>query len=290
MTSLESLARIAFAETSDPGAYVPRAATEAALASIRAWGESDAVGSSVAALIGTPGLGKTQLLRITETRVNEGVARFLAEGGSLDGVAQNARALYLPYAGLSLPDLAIWVHGLLGSRPADTARWQEPSVALEALGRLGGGPSDPFFLMLDDADAMPAETISALLEDLPRTDSPLRILLSLNRDSKAARLLSALHPLRPTEILFESRMSVEETSVYVRTRMRYAGFPEIEISRVGDDEAKRLHSLSLGVPRRLHELATARFEAREGPTPGRFPERRSHERWMGLPIDDDFEI
>jgi hypothetical protein len=134
---------------------------------------------------------------------------------------------------------------------------------------------------------MPAATIAALLEGLPRSDSPLRILVALNRDSKAARLLSALHPLEPTQIPFESRMSFEETSVYVRTRMRYAGFPEVEIARFGEDEAMRLHSLSLGVPRRLHELATTRFE---GPTPGRFLERRSHERWMGLPIDDDSEL
>ena len=290
MTSLESLARIAFAETCDPGAYVPRAATEAALAAIRNWGESDAVGSSIAALIGTPGLGKTQLLRVTESRVNEGVARFVAEGGSLAGVAPHARALYLPYAGLSLSDLAIWAHGLLGVRPAVTSDWQEPGVALEALERLGGGSSDPFFLIMDDADAMPAATIEALLDRLPRSDSPLRILVALNRDAKAARLLSALHPLQLTEIHFESRMSVEETSVYLRARMGYAGFPEVEIARIGEEEATWLHSLSLGVPRRLHELATARFEAREGATPGRFQERRSHERWMGRPIDDDFDV
>ena len=149
MSSLESLARIAFAETCDPAAYVPRAATEAALASIRDWGESDAIGSTVAALIGTPGLGKTQLLRITEARVNQGIARFVADGGSLDGLAQHARALYLPYAGLSLPDLAIWVYGLLGIRSTLSATSQDPIAALEALGRLGGGSSDPFFLMMD---------------------------------------------------------------------------------------------------------------------------------------------
>ena len=289
MSSLESLARIAFAETSDPDAYVPRSGTEDALASIRAWGESDAVGSSIAALVGTPGLGKTQLLRITEARVNEGVARYVAEGGSLAGIAPNARALYLPYAGLSLPDLAVWVYGLLGIRAAVSPDWRDPGLALEALGQLGGGPSDPFFLIMDDADAMPAETIAGLRERLPRADSPVRLLVALNRDSKAARLLSALHPLQPTEIAFQSRMSVEETWVYLRTRMHYAGFPEIEIARLGERDTKRLHSLSLGIPRRLHELAAAHFEAREGATPGRLPGRRSDERWMGQPIDDDFE-
>ncbi|MBJ22453.1 MAG: hypothetical protein GY910_07480 [bacterium] len=287
---LEIACRRAFSETCDPSAYVPREATESVLAEIRAWAESEALGSSVTALIGTPGLGKTQILRVVESRINAAAAIAVAEGGLLAGRATNARALYLPYAGLEMPDLAIWVHGLLGISLTDVVDFASPGVALGALMKLGGGPSDPFFLIIDDADSMPAGSVQALIAGLPRSGSPLRILLTLNHDSKATRLVGALHPFAPTEISFCERMSAEETADYLRSRMRWADFPGVEIARIDEAEANRLHSLSAGVPQRVHELASARFASAAAPRPNALEEKQRREDWMGRPIGDDLEI
>jgi type II secretory pathway predicted ATPase ExeA len=287
--SIEASRRRAFSETCDPSAYVPRDATEAALASIRDWGESDEVGSTVAALVGTPGLGKTMLLRVTESRINAGAERFVADGGVLEGRVGRARALYLPYAGLAVPDLAFWVQGLLGLAPTTAANGEESEVAMEALMDLGGGPVDPFFLLIDDADSMPMETVQALLASLPRFDSPLRILIALNPDSKATRLFSALHPLQPTDILLRTRMSEAETGVYLRERMRWAGLPRAEIEAVDDAAATRFHALSAGVPRRIHALASTLIASQVEVRPAAFDEKQRREDWMGRPIEDDLE-
>ena len=202
--TVEHLARReAFSETSDPAAYVPRAETETALESIRVWAESDGRGSTIAAIVGTPGLGKTLILRVVESRMNK----------ARDG---DARALYLPYAGLSPTDLSIWVHGLLGRVPPHSPPNSFSSPPIEATAAEEGGragildkPSgeddarkamsdlsglansfrEPFFLLLDDADSLPAETLRALIEHLPPNESRLRILMALNPDSKATRLL-----------------------------------------------------------------------------------------------------
>lgn len=287
MSLIEASRRRAFSETCDPSAYVPRDATEAVLSAIRVWGDSDDLGSSVAALIGTPGLGKTQLLRVTESRIGRGVALSAAEGQIFGGRVPQARSLYLPYAGLAMTDLAIWVHGLLGLPLERGIEFGDPDVALRSLLDLGGGPSDPFFLMFDDADSMPMESIRTLIRGLPRSQSPLRILLTLNPDSKATKLLGSLHAFQPTEISFRTRMSVEETANYVRARMRWAGFPGVEIARIDDLEATRIHALSAGVPRRVHELASARFESTEHSRPVALEEKQRREDWMGRPIEDE---
>ena len=301
--------REAFSETSDPAAYVPRPATETALESIRQWAESDGRGSTLAAIVGAPGLGKTLMLRVVESRMND----------ARDG---DTRAIYLPYAGLSPTDLSIWVHGLLGrvspsaaTSPSGEARRErdegdegeatspedEAREALEDLASLARSSSEPFFLLFDDADSLPAETLRALIENLPPKESRLRILMALNPDSKATRLLSSLHAFAPPEIPLRTRMSIEETEHYLRARMTWAGFPAVEIARLDDGLAHRLHSLSAGVPRALHAEASGVFEgggtsARSTAESGRDPARQTldakkrREDWMGRPIEDDLEI
>ena len=307
--------REAFPETSDPAAYVPRVETEKVLDSIRVWGESDGRGSTIAAIVGTPGLGKTLMLRVVESRMNE--AR-----------AGDARAIYLPYAGLSPTDLSIWVHGLLGRalphRPPRSSPSPSVEVATAGAGNTAGGsnePSgvddarkamsdlsalansfrDPFFLLFDDADSLPAETLRALVEHLSPSESRLRILMALNPDSKATRLLSLLHAFAPPEVSLRTRMCAEETEYYLRRRMEWAGLPAAEIARLEDGLARRLHALSGGVPRALHREASAAFGG--GGTSAGSPAKSDHKRakrtldakrqredWMGRPIEDDLEI
>ncbi len=279
--SLAEASRRAFSETADPDAYVERPASEAALREITAWLEEAPHGSPLAAIIATPGLGKTMLLRVVEAHLN---ARGLASGTP----GARPRALYLPYAGLGPTDLAIWVHGLLG-RPCP-ALGDEGADAIAALGRLGEGAAAPLTLLLDDADSMPASTLEALTTSLPRDGAPFRLLLALNPDSKGSRLLASLHALAPREIRYRVRLSPEETGDYVRARMRWAGFPEAEVARIDDEEALRIHALSNGVPRAIHAIAVDRFIAHAA-VRGAFElqSKRRREDWMGRPIEDDLE-
>lgn len=205
--SLESadlaVARIAFAETVDPDSYVPRIATESLLASIYKWRTQNRLGSTLAALVTQPGLGKTFFLRMVERRINRDAA----------AAGQSVRALYLPYASLSVVDLAAWVYGLLGREcPYPDAR-DHAVPALAALFALGGGPSDPFFLLIDDADSMPEETVRVLQQGLPRESSPLRLLAALGDDARSSRLLAALDVLEPSVEILRSTLSEEETEV-----------------------------------------------------------------------------
>ncbi len=293
MTSSRERLRLAFSETSDPVTYVPRDACEGALAAIRRWGDADGVGSSVAALVGTPGLGKTMILRVTEARVHPAPGEH------------GERALYLPYASLDFEDLVRWSYGLLGrgmptmpeaARARDaTASADEHAGASEQRGAwlmqsllgLGGGPRDPLYLIIDDADSMPPPTVEMLLKALPRSDSPVRFLLALNPDSKATRLLAALHALNPTEIRFRARMNQDETATYLRTRARRAGLSPEEIERIDESAVQRIHSLSGGIPRRAHRLAAGLLEDDKNAPRVFVDDKREHEGWMGRPMAED---
>lgn len=276
----------AFSETSDPAAYVARESTERVLEAIRTWGESDEPGSTVAALVGSPGLGKTLMLRVTEARVNGAPSSGFEAALPTPGV----HALYVPYGGLELPDFAVWVHGLLGRPRKDGAVEPTPTEAAQAMLALGRGPQDPFYLLIDDADGLPSETIHTLIEHLPVESSSLRILLALNPDSKGTRLLSKFHVLQPTEIRFRDRLSIEETKAYVAARMRCAGFAEAEIGQLDDEWIHQVHSLSAGIPRALHALAARSFDDRIRGVVSDLERKQQREDWMGRPIEDELEI
>ena len=229
------------------------------------------------AILGTPGLGKTMVLRVVEAR------RARADGPG---------ALYLPYAGLTITDLAHWVYGLLGRTPPEV---EGPDSALAALLGLGDGPAaSSFVLLIDDADSMPEETLRALANGLAARGSSLRLLLALNPDSRAARTMAALHALSPVEFSVRARLSVEEVGEYLAARMAWAGVPPVERARLDADRVHRLHSLSGGIPRALHTLAAASFDAAaRGDTDeatAALDEKRRREDWMGRPIEDDLEI
>lgn len=285
MEKLADSSSRAFSETSDPAAYVPRESTERVLAEIHNWGESDEPGSTLAALVGSPGLGKTLMLRVTEARVNG------SEGSGFAAPATpGVRALYVPYGGLELPDFAVWVHGLLGRPRKNPTVAPTPDEAVQAMLALGGGPHDPFYLLIDDADGVPPETIAALIEHLPVEASSLRILLVLNSDSKGTRLLSQIHALQPTEIRLRERLSIEETEQYLAVRMRWASFPEAEIGQLDDQWIHQVHSLSSGIPRALHALAARSFDDRIRGVVSDLEGKREREDWMGRPIEDELEI
>ncbi len=264
----------AFPETSDPACYVPRKATEDALSSIQGWAASDGSGSTIAGLRSRPGLGKTTLLRVFESRAN---AR--AETGLL-----LPTALYLPYAGISTMDLCDWVLGLLG-RPDRVSRAEDPpAAALSALLGLAGSSDAPFYLLLDDADSLPAETLRVFAQVLPRERSGLRILMALNDDARSSRLLASLDVLRPSVIELREAMTREETAAYVAARLRLAGLDE---GRIDSESVRRIHVLSGGIPRRIHAIAASYLES-GGRGGGRSTSSDGHDfiDWMGSPIEE----
>ena len=277
--STSERAQRAFSETVDPAAYVPREATESALTQIQTWAGENGLGSTVAALVARPGLGKTFLLRTFEA---------LLAGGSptIDG---NRRALYLPYAGLSITDLTVWIYGLLG-RPIhlpDLA--EDPAAALRALFVLAdGSEGSPFILLLDDADSLPPETIQVLTQGLPRNNSPVRILMALNDDAKASRLLAALDSLRPCLVPLLKAMRESETQRYIHARMQWAGLEAAEIAHLDPATINKVHALSGGIPRRVHMIAASFLESGTEGLPSELGEKERRENWMGQPIEDDF--
>jgi type II secretory pathway predicted ATPase ExeA len=277
MHSTQSHLGQAFSETVDPSAYVPREATEAVLSSLHGWAERDGVGTTLGALVAPPGLGKTLLLRVLELRIND----------RRNPTDESPRALYLPYAGLQLQDLCAWVYGLLGRSPRSAEGKADSRAALDALLSLARNADDPFFLLMDDADSMPQETVQALVEGLPRERSPLRILMALGQDGKSSRLLAALDPLETFETVLKPPMSEKETSNYVRSRMRWAGLGENEMSRLDAQAISRIQTLSGGVPRRVHSIAASLFESANRGLPEELDAKRKREDWMGRPIEDE---
>jgi hypothetical protein len=273
MNSIQDLIRTAFSETSNPDAYLPRPSTEEAIREIREWADYDEGGSSLAALVGTPGLGNTMLLRLIESRAVRPVDR--------------PAAVYLPYAGLGPEDLCYWAYGLLG-KPLGAGEVETAEAAVDRLVELGQ-PTNPFFLLLDDADSMPVETITALVECLPRHHSPLRLLIAVNPDAKASRLLGQLGALTPRTISYRTRLTDHEAGEYLRGRMKWAGFPPVEIQSLEPIDIVRMNGLSAGVPRKLHSLASAHFASRDAGYPSELTTKYRREEWMGQPFDDDLD-
>ena len=268
----QNTGRRAFNETSDPRAYVPRDDTESALSELAAWAQGDGEGSTVGVLIGPPGLGKTFLLRVFESRV----AR---------------ESLYLPYAGLPPVELIAWIYGLLGrSRAVDVDLENPEAESGQQLGPLLDLASDrqsPFFLIIDDADSMPADTLRMFVEELPPEGSSLRILMAMNEDAKSSRLLAGLDSLRPYVVRIQSAMTETETAHYVHARLAWAGASPAELARLDAESTRRIFALSGGVPQAVHRIAGALFAGDGMALPSDLDAKQRRENWMGRPFEDD---
>jgi type II secretory pathway predicted ATPase ExeA len=272
------LARIqrAFSETVDPDAYVPRPATESILGALEAWRDAFAEAPTIAALVAPPGLGKTLLLRVFESR--------------LVSLEDEPRGLYLPYAGMAIEDLTAWVYGLLGLRYLAPRGAVDAEAALSWLQKLGEGAAEPFYLLIDDAESMPLSTARELARSLPARGSSLRILLALNDDARATRLLAALGDLGAQEIRFSASMSESETEAYLRGRMAWAGLEPGLRDRFARESGARIHALSGGVPRRVHRLAERLLElASAGDRVGVPGAGFRRGEWLGRPLEEEPE-
>lgn len=286
----------AFGETVDPEGHVPRPASESRLDALAAWCRSDGAGSTVAALVAPPGIGKTHLLRVLESRLLEDErARPGESGGSGEetpgspSVRPCSRALYLPYAALTLPDLARWIQGLVGGRwPLRVATADPDEDALRALAGLAAGPRRPLHLLIDDADSMPTATLRALVQGLARERSPLRLVLALSDDSRAARMLAALDPLRPLELPYRDALDEPETGAYLRARLAWSGLGAELLGGLDPRTVARIHALSGGIPRRIHRVVLALVEPDRAALARALATSSRSDAWLGRPIDDSF--
>lgn len=283
--------RRAFGETVDPDRHVPREATEARLESLMDWCRDGGVGSTVATLVAPPGIGKTHLLRVLESRlVRDAAARDWQESSDSAPAGLPPRVLYLPYAGLSMVDLCHWISGLLGRRDA----WDPPRVphadgdALQALLARADRLGRPLHLLVDDADSMPAATLRALVDGLERERSPLRLLLALSDDSRATRMLAALDPLQPRELSYRDALDERETEAYLRARLAHEGLGADHLDGLDRLTVARIRALSGGIPRRIHRVVLALLEPERAALARALAMSARTDAWLGQPMDDPF--
>jgi len=276
--------RRAFSETVDPQGHVPRAATESLLEALLDWSLAEGPGSTVATLVAPPGFGKTHLLRVLESRLGT-AASDRARG---DAPCDATRTLYLPYAALSLSDLCDWVHGLLGlPRPVGALAAEGDVDALKALCELAPIPGRPFHLLIDDADSMPASTLRSLAQGLAREASPLRLVLGLTDDSRAARMLAALDPLLPFETRLATPLDAAEIETYLRARLARAGLGVELLDGLDPVTVARIEALSGGVPRRIHRVVTALLEPERHALARALAIHPRIDAWLGRPFDEE---
>jgi general secretion pathway protein A len=254
--SAEPSLREPFGVTADPAAYVPRDATEDALAALARALEA---GNGLAALHGPPGIGKSLLLRVLARRV-----------------AARLQTVFLPYGALEAGELFAWALGLLDLRGAEDAG----AALLEHAARLRARDSG-LLLLVDDADAMPAETARALVDAVAGSAGGLRAALALADDGRAARLMAALGP-ELVQVPFKRALSESETLLYVRSRLELAGVAAWQRARFDDAAIERVHRLSGGVPRRVHDVGRAIL----GELPRGVHPVAPEERWLGAPLDE----
>ncbi len=229
----------AFAETADPGAYVPRAASDLALADL----ENRIVAERGSAwLSAPPGMGKTMVMHVLAARL----------------AAAGLRCQYLPYGALAPEELCTWALGLLGERPVQGEASMSTLVRFAAELRERGGA---LVLMIDDADSIPLPTARALADLESRCELSLRLVMAASDDAQASRVLAAFG-----DAVAETRLcqplSPREAEAYVQTRIRSSPEADPLLERFDEETVGRIHRLSGGNPRRIHELAIGLLQGR----------------------------
>jgi type II secretory pathway predicted ATPase ExeA len=231
-----------FASTADAASYLPREATESALARLE---EGFRLGRRVQVLSGPPGLGKTLLVHVLAARLE----------GEL-------RSVYLPYASLSWLDLCAWILGLLGE-PAGAY----PDRELLASARRSAQRGRPLLLLIDEASGIPKESAEQLGQLVVEAEGALRLLLVPVDDPRAGRVLAVL-ARDVEELRLSAPLSLEETERYVRTRLVRSSAPEAVLLRFDADTVAHLHRASGGNVRRLHHLAGEVLRGNAAALPG----------------------
>ncbi|MCG8590811.1 MAG: ATP-binding protein, partial [Proteobacteria bacterium] len=216
-----------FSLTADPEAYVPRAATEAAL---EALAEGVAERDEVVVLSGPAGIGKTLLLRVLAERLRP-----------------LYRPVYVPFPKLPPNELWHWILGNWGERVGP-----DPQAALQATLKHYADAGRGTLLLLDDGTSLPPETAAAL-RALATLTGPtvLRIVVALGDEAGSHAVREALGAVE--EVRLDVPLEQGEARRYVAARLSRAGGAQ----RIAPEAVGDLHAASGGNPRELHELADA---------------------------------
>jgi len=233
-----SAAEDPFSRTADPAAYVPRVATERALAALE---EGYRAGQRIQVLSGPPGHGKTLLARVLAGRLGEAF-----------------RSLYLPYVSLSPEELGAWVLGLLG---------EDPGSGWRGLADLAHASRErPLLLLVDEANSMPEETAVRLDELLVGAEGGLRLLLIPAELPEPGRELKRLVS-GSMELRLNAPLAAEEMRRYIDARLAHAQAPAAMREAFGGEMAERLLQASEGIPSEVHRFATEVLRGNEAGVP-----------------------
>jgi type II secretory pathway predicted ATPase ExeA len=247
----------AFREIADPASYVARDATEWVLRELES---ALADARRPAALVASPGMGKTILLHVLAERLST-----------------KLRVVFLPYGSLSIVDLCAWALGRIGEP------WEGDPVrhllefALQ-LAESGRG----LLLQVDDADGLGVATARELMGLQADSGGALRLVLASPDDARSAGVLAALGPDLKT-VRFSQTMTFEETADFVRQRIEQANVPRVTQNRFDHECVEWIFSQSGGVPRLAQRLGQSILVERPADVA---PSWRHNSDWPGAPLDE----
>jgi len=274
-----------FSAEDEASLYVPRPASEAALAGIE-----DVLlhGSGLAVLVGPVGIGKSLLLKVLESKLSSShcCVRVDYEGLSIDEFCQwvlrelDARETLETERMLThKPTLAKFREWM--QRERSITQTDDPESGLVQLAIEFQGRGFPVALLIDTADGLKPDSARRLLELTQRANGALRIVLALTDGLQES--LSILHALSDQvgTVRYEQPMSLDETIQYIKERLARSGASEELRACLDESRVRRLFKYSQGNPRRLHgeigliHLELSRVRAGVAPMGGYSPTQAS---------------